>query len=127
MQDIIIHLPFPPTVNTYYTKRKALSARGRKYKQAVSLSVHEQGMALLLEERLNLAIIMYMPDKRVRDLSNYLKALEDSLTDAGVWLDDEQIDQSTQYRGCVISKGKVVIRISEAAPVLPIDFDISNI
>ncbi len=127
MQDIIIHLPFPPTINTYYTKRKALSARGRKYKQAVSLSVHEQGMALLLEERLNLAIIFYMPDKRVRDLSNYLKALEDSLTDAGVWIDDEQIDQSTQYRGCVLSKGKVVIRISEAAPVLPIDFDISKI
>lgn len=127
MQDIIIHLPFPPTVNTYYTKRKALSARGKKYKQAVSLSVHEQGMALLLEERLNLAIIFYMPDKRVRDLDNYLKALQDSLTEAGVWLDDEQIDQSSQYRGAVLSKGKVVIRISEAAPVLPIGFDISTI
>lgn len=127
MQDIIIHLPFPPTVNTYYTKKKALSARGRKYKQAVSLSVHEQGMALLLEERLNLAIIFYMPDKRTRDLSNYLKALEDSLTEAGVWVDDEQIDQSTQYRGAVLSKGKVVLRISEAAPVLPIGFDISTI
>lgn len=127
MQDIIIHLPFPPTVNTYYTKRKALSARGKKYKQAVSLSVHEQGMALLLEERLNLAIIFYMPDKRVRDLDNYLKALQDSLTEAGVWLDDEQIDQSSQYRGAVLSKGKVVLRISEAAPVLPIGFDISTI
>lgn len=127
MQDIIIHLPFPPTVNSYYFKGKILSSHGRKYKEAVEEAVHEQGVHLELTASLNMAVILYMPDKRTRDLDNYMKALQDSLTKAGVWEDDKQIDQLTIYRGCVISKGKCVVRISEAAPVLPSGFDIGLI
>lgn len=127
MQDIIIHLPFPPTVNSYYFKGKILSSKGRKYSQSVEEAVHEQGVHLELTASLNMAVILYMPDRRTRDLDNYMKALQDSLTKAGVWQDDKQIDQLTIYRGCVISKGKAIVRISEGAPVLPDGFDISLI
>nr|WP_246877229.1 RusA family crossover junction endodeoxyribonuclease [Pantoea ananatis] len=35
--------------------------------------------------------MLYPLDKRNRDLDNYQKTLFDSLTHAGVWVDDRQI------------------------------------
>jgi len=35
--------------------------------------------------------MLFMPDRRKRDIDNTLKALLDALTHAGVWLDDSQV------------------------------------
>jgi crossover junction endodeoxyribonuclease RusA len=42
--------------------------------------------------RLAVEIEAHVPDKRKRDLDNLFKAVLDSLTHAGVWADDSQID-----------------------------------
>ena len=43
-------------------------------------------------ERVKVVIQAHAPDKRRRDLDNVQKALLDSLTYAGVWGDDDQVD-----------------------------------
>lgn len=89
-------LPFPPTVNTYWrftTKGVLISASGRSYRTNTIAAVLEQ-----LKKRpkaitgpVEITLILNPPDKRRRDLDNYLKAIFDSLTHAGVWEDDSQI------------------------------------
>ena len=52
-----------------------------------------------------------MPDKRRRDLDNLLKATLDSLTHAGVWSDDSQIDALSIRRFPI--GGMLKVRIEE--------------
>ena len=91
---IQIDLPYPPSINTYYAVvrgRKILSKKGREYK--------DQVLAICLTARCNamikgpvfIVIEANVPDKRRRDQDNIEKPLFDSLTNAGVWVDDSQI------------------------------------
>ncbi len=124
--NIIIHLPFPISVNSYYIKGKILSARGRKYKDIVGDACAEQGVhGLSLDGRLMLTVILYPPDKRVRDLDNCLKSLQDAIGRADVWLDDRQIDQLAIFRGITIKGGKAVVLISDGGPIIPDGYSIS--
>ena len=89
-------LPFPPTVNTYWrctSNGVLISASGRSLRTNTIAAVLEQ-----LKKRpkaiagpVAITLILNPPDKRRRDLDNYLKAIFDSLTHAGVWEDDSQI------------------------------------
>jgi crossover junction endodeoxyribonuclease RusA len=109
-------LPWPPTVNTYYrsTSGKVLiSSEGRAYCKAVADQVLIQHGAKHLECRLSVSIVAHVPDKRRRDLDNILKSLLDSMTRAGVWADDSQIDNLIVQRGPV--GGMVKVTIVEAA------------
>lgn len=97
-------LPWPPTVNTYYRNVKGktlISAAGRAYRAAVADQVLIQRGAKQLAGRLAVSIVAHVPDRRRRDLDNLLKGTLDSLTHAGVWVDDEQIDRLTIERGPV--------------------------
>ena len=93
---INVRLPWPPTINTYYGNakngRKYLTARGRKYKESAGLELLSQEAPKGLEGRLVVSIDAYPPDRRKRDIDNILKPLLDCLTDYGLWIDDEQID-----------------------------------
>ena len=64
-----------------------------------------------LTGRLRVQVDAYMPDKRKRDVSNILKALEDAMTHAGVWADDSLIDDLRIIRRGVESPGRVVVRV----------------
>lgn len=112
-----IVLPWPPSVNTYWRHpttgklagRHLISEKGRAYRQAVS--------ALIAESRLHrfsgpvaVDIQAYPPDRRKRDIDNVLKGLFDSLTHAGVWDDDYQI-QDLRIRRYTIG-GMVKVTIS---------------
>lgn len=91
---IEVTLPWPPTVNTYYRNVKGktlISEDGRAYRKAVADQVLVQRVKRQ-EGSLRVLIEAYPPDRRVRDLDNLLKATLDSLTKAGVWADDSQID-----------------------------------
>ena len=79
-----------------------------------------------LNEKILVTVILAPPDNRVRDVDNYMKCLLDALTQAGVWVDDSQIDQLLIYRATKLSKGAVYIRIEEAEPVLPFEFMIKQ-
>lgn len=92
---MIFYLPYPPTVNTYYTVargRKVLSQRGRKYKTiAVNEVLAQKTTDRIMEGRVSISIQLSPPDKRVRDLDNCLKPILDVLSEADVWVDDSQV------------------------------------
>ncbi|EHJ7195536.1 RusA family crossover junction endodeoxyribonuclease [Salmonella enterica subsp. enterica serovar Victoria] len=116
-------LPFPPSVNTYCRApnkgslkgRHMVSASGRKYQSEACAAVIEQLRRLPKPSTAPAAveIILYPPDKRIRDLDNYNKALFDALTHAGVWEDDSQVKRMLVEWGPVFPKGKVEITITK--------------
>jgi crossover junction endodeoxyribonuclease RusA len=73
-----------------------------------------------IDEPIFMEVYLYPPDRRKRDLDNYMKGLLDALTEAGLWTDDVLIDQLHIYRGEVVKLGSVRIEISEAGPIMPI-------
>lgn len=120
--DINLYLPWPPTVNSYYgTARsgvKYITKKGRVFRELVEEALHEQVPGITVDEHIFLDVVLYPPDKRTRDLDNYMKALLDACTIGRLWEDDSLIDQLHIYRGEVISGGQVKISIAEAGPIL---------
>lgn len=95
---IKLTLPYPPTVNTFYRHivingkpRTLISKSGRRYVGDVKSQVLVQHANKLLYGNVSVHIDVYVPDERKRDLDNIQKALLDSLTKSGVWMDDSQI------------------------------------
>lgn len=88
-------LPFPPSVNHYWRRvgqRTLISRSGRAFRENVIASVFEQGRTKIVG-RLAVTIEVYPPDRRRRDLDNLTKSTLDALAHAGVFDDDEQIDE----------------------------------
>jgi crossover junction endodeoxyribonuclease RusA len=82
-----------------------MSKQGREYKKAVADYISESNTPKLGSARLYLEVVLWPKDKRKYDIDNRVKALLDSLQDAGVFDDDEQIDQINVYRGNGAFKG----------------------
>jgi crossover junction endodeoxyribonuclease RusA len=55
-----------------------------------------------------------MRDRRAADLDNRLKALNDALEHAGVFDDDEQIDELHVTRGPIVKGGECFVMIAGA-------------
>lgn len=116
---IEIELPFPPSLNAYYRHpskgplagRHLISAKGREYRSEVIRRIAP--LNYLARGRLAVVITCHAPDKRRRDLDNLVKGLNDALTHAGLWADDEQIDDLRIIRGANVSGGKVVVSVRE--------------
>lgn len=109
-------LPWPPSVNHLYAVvngRKVLSAKGRDYIAEVARSVARQTPCTFGPLRIAYSAVAFPPDRRRRDLSNLVKIVEDSLTKAGVWDDDSQVDQMTWIRSEPVGAGSVFIEIRE--------------
>lgn len=66
-----------------------------------------------IKERVSVRIFAHMPDNRRRDLDNINKSLLDSITHAGVWLDDSQIDELHVTREEAIKNGLIKIIINK--------------
>jgi crossover junction endodeoxyribonuclease RusA len=66
-----------------------------------------------LSGRLQLDVVLHPGDARVRDIDNSLKALLDSLSHAGVYKDDSQIDRLIVSRGEIVKGGRCQVLISE--------------
>ncbi len=139
-------LPWPPSVNNYWSSRVVLSRgdslsklrcpdcrgrikglviphltkRAKEFRAAVDLVVgaslrrNESGIVSTLG-RVAVEILVYQPDNRVRDLDNLCKAVLDSLTHAGLWGDDGQIDVLTIRREHVVRGGRIKVRVTEAS------------
>ena len=110
-------------VNNYYSKSKHggrfISHKGRKFRAEVADAIGEQASGVFVDHRMLVEIILFPPDKRVRDVDNYNKALLDAISEAGLWEDDQLIDQLFVYRGEVRSRnGSCYVRIMEAAPII---------
>jgi crossover junction endodeoxyribonuclease RusA len=107
-----LELPWPPSVNRYYRNvrgKTLISAEGRAYRLAVLDLLG--GQVETLTGRVAVTVHCHVPDKRRRDLDNLGKCLFDSLTHAGVWEDDSQIDDMRLIRAPLVKGGAVRIEI----------------
>lgn len=117
---IELTLPFAPSVNHYWKHcvvnrrpKVYLSEEAKRYKADVAAIVLLSGIKQKLTGRLKVTIYAHMPDKRKRDLDNLHKGVLDSLTNAGVWVDDEQIDELRIVRCGKHPGGKIMVHIAE--------------
>ena len=109
-----VELPLPPSVNHYWRPgrdhrgrpARYLTAAAKHYKQAVGLLC---GRKQAFSGRCSVKVLVWVPDRRQRDLDNLLKGLLDSITGAGVIIDDCQIDEIHMRREGVHKGGKVQV------------------
>lgn len=110
----ILTLPWAPSVNHYWRHvgtKVLISAEGRLYRRRVNHEALVQRAKRFGAAPLEVLIDAYPPDRRKRDLDNLLKGLLDSLTHAGVYGDDSQINELSIKRMRVVKGGKLVVRL----------------
>lgn len=123
---MIFKLPWPPSVNHYYVNHKrvskagkeymgrGLTERGLSYRNEVSVICYRQdGSQDRMEKNIVTSWEFYPPDKRRRDYDNLFKAMQDSLTHAGVWKDDLQVKECHWYEREISKPGYVLVQITE--------------
>lgn len=110
-------IPFPPSMNTYWRNfrgRMVLSAKGREYSIEVEKIVCVRGdKGFPIKGRLCIEIYLHRGDRRSYDIDNCLKAVCDSMTKAGVWEDDSQIDEIVVRRKALLKPGRAYILINK--------------
>ena len=124
---MILRFPFPPTVNTYWrwtVKGPLISKRGRHYADLVkqewymtlNTNPQHQGIWQTVRTPVGVAVTLNPPDARKRDLDNYLKALFDAMTKAGIWEDDSVVQRMLVEWGDLdgeLPPGRVQVTIGE--------------
>lgn len=122
MASYTYRLPFPPSVNHHWRsfvprgRNRAItiiSQRGREYRDAVCDLIYS---APMLTGRLAVVIEFTMPNKVRRDIDNFCKVVLDSITHAGVWKDDEQVDELIIRRLAVEPPGCCDVTVTEIEP-----------
>ena len=117
---MIIDLPYPPTVNTYWRNvggRTLLSKAGRDYRRLAVDSclawkvVNKTPGNAPCGGPLDVEIVAYPPDRRKRDLDNLPKGVLDALQHAGMIHDDSQINRLTISRGPIRRGGWMTVEI----------------
>lgn len=91
---LTVNLPFPPSVNCLFAgkARRYPSPRYKRWKSAALWHLRMSKAKQILGP-VDISIDLTAPDKRVRDVDNYSKALLDSLVWSGVLADDSQVQQ----------------------------------
>jgi len=111
-----IRLPLPPSVNTYWRKSPRgmyITQQGKDFRKEVAEIIAERQCLKFGAKRLFMAIRLCMRDRRRADIDNRTKALLDALEHAGVFDDDEQIDELMILRGPIVKGGECYVMISE--------------
>jgi crossover junction endodeoxyribonuclease RusA len=114
--NIDFSLPWPPSANAYWRHpttgklagRHLISEEGREYRRIVHDIVMLKSLSAGLSDLVAVEVLCYPPDRRRRDLGNLEKALFDSLTHAGVWEDDSQVDDM-RFRRARDADGKLIL------------------
>jgi len=112
-ENLFLELPLPPSVNSYWGfsgHRRFLTLAAREFKQQVAHIVSQQPIRFG-SDRLSLSVTLHFKDRRISDISNRIKALEDALVQAGLMNDDSQIDELHVFRGEIIKGGKTIIKM----------------
>ena len=112
----VTSLPYPPSVNHIWRRvgrRMYLTPEAHNYKANVREIVRARGRPQPLRGSIAVTIRAYMPDKRKRDIDNLIKIILDSLTYAGIWGDDNQVDRIVVERGEVKPYGACLVRVEE--------------
>lgn len=120
MTDTInLRLPYPPSINHYYVRTKkgmAIKPEGMWYRQQVGflVAIARLPRKFLGNEKVQVTIHAFTPDRIPRDVDNILKCLLDALTDAHVWGNDKQVyDLHITKDYDIQKKGYVEVTVSE--------------
>lgn len=111
---IILNLPLPPSVNTYWRangNRRFISKEGMEFKRRVAEIVIENNTPKLGAQPVEMWVYIYPRDRRRQDIDNRLKAVLDSIQDAGVIDDDSQVDRLIVERGEIRKGGGCMVFI----------------
>lgn len=112
-------LPYPPSVNHYWSAmrgRMFVSRRGKDYRTAAALALLEQRVPRDgLAGPLRVSLVANPPDRKRRDLDNVLKALLDAIVAVNVIEDDSNIHDLRIVRGSVVPGGSVAVHINAAS------------
>ena len=114
-KELTICLPWPPSVNHYWRHGRGgtyMSTAAKAFRKNVQRDVFAAGCPKV-QGRLAVTILAYQPSSTKCDLDNLCKGILDGLTHAGVWHDDEQIDDLRIVRCGVLPPGKIIVRITE--------------
>lgn len=106
-------LPFPPSVNRYWRhvgQKTLISRKGREFRESVCSILAKRDFQPLRGD-LAVSIRLDPPDRRRRDIDNFLKAGLDALEHAGVYENDAQIAHLEIDRGDRVPKGRMIVRI----------------
>lgn len=117
MNGLTLTLPWPPSVNHYWMQDRK---RGRTYigKKGVAYRSEAGWLARIARAgrepfacEISVALDVYPPDKRRRDIDNILKAMLDAMQHAGVYEDDYLVTELMVSRRGVVPGGRVIARI----------------
>jgi crossover junction endodeoxyribonuclease RusA len=111
---VTVNLPYPPSVNALYGShgnRRFIRPRGVQFKKEVAAIC--AGLPSFGSQPIELNIILFPRDKRLMDISNSIKGLEDALQDAGLFDNDQQVCKITIERGEKIKGGGCQVTIKE--------------
>lgn len=98
---IILHLPYPPSVNNYWIAsghRRFISKRGKEFKEFVTKYCDEKKVKSYGAHDVRVTIILHPRSKILMDIDNCSKAILDSL-EGIVYDDDKQVVQLRLQRG----------------------------
>lgn len=114
----LLHLPFPPSVNSYYglscqgkAPRKYVKEKGKIYRQTVQEIIQKKDLELRANIPLSVTVTMTPPDNRVHDIDNILKCLFDSLTHANFWQDDSYVRELHMNYAAPSKTGSVLVYV----------------
>ena len=113
MDKIAVMLPYPPSVNKYWLnakggKHKYIQKDGRIFREKVR-EICSQTKPIV--GQIQLTVLLAMPDNRIRDLDNILKALLDGIVKSGIIADDDSriVPEIIVKRVGKIKGGKVIV------------------
>jgi len=112
-------LPYPPSINHYYVRTPkggfCVGPEGMAYRRAVRVIVLAEKCPTI-EGPLRLAIRLFPPDERRRDIDNPLKCLLDALEHGGAFPDDSAIRALLVRRESAEPPGRVLIQLEGDDP-----------
>ena len=111
-----LHLPWPPTVNSYYGGgmhgRRYVTHKGKAFCESV-VDICEQRNVQQITHSVAVIAHMHPPDKRTRDCDNYWKALLDAMTAGRVWDDDSRVRVQIGEMLDPVRGGLVVVTVTD--------------
>lgn len=130
MKEIILTLPYSPSINHYkIVGRTVRTKNGKMYQQKINSNdtlafysevwinirteMAEKRISIPIDSTIPIEVHIdqHPPDKRRRDVDNCIKIILDSLQRAGLIKDDYQIVRLIATRKEIVPGGKIVVKI----------------
>lgn len=121
---MIILLPFPPSVNSYWKqavikkrgggsfRTVVLSSRAKQFRIAGLLTIKKQyPVHKIMDKPVRVLIHLHPPTLQRYDVDNFNKGILDVLTHANIWIDDELVHDLRVIKKEKQKGGAVIVKI----------------